>query len=53
MISVKKVLGIRKKKSAKAYFPPKWKALKLENTYMACYIKNISNGVEIKLRKCY
>ncbi len=37
----------------KVYTPPRWKALNLKNTYMACYIKDISNGVEMKLRKCY
>ncbi len=37
----------------KFYTPPRWRVLNLKNTYMACFIKDTSTGVEITLRRCY
>jgi hypothetical protein len=33
------------------FTPPRWKVLNLQNTYMACYFKNLSKGSEYRIRK--
>jgi len=33
------------------FTPPRWRTLNLQNTYMACYFKNLSKGSEYRIRR--
>ncbi|TCK06317.1 DUF2202 domain-containing protein [Phorcysia thermohydrogeniphila] len=33
------------------FTPPRWRVLNVQNTYMACYFKNLSKGSEYRIRR--